>query len=263
MDESQYCSACIYTVPLESRRLLSCRPRDDKPAKLQHPNVEVQARRLPIAGGSDVLEEIAECFAMELERVRLLSRSQTGFRLQKIKTLRAHPRPGLATVNIVQYCTTLGTKAILYVTWLIKCGPLPKGAIAKGKQSAYGESSAATPLLVNGWGKVSFGRRTSVAIGQQNARQSLCATRACVWQIPVKQTLLDYLAVKSCAGFGACAILNSSNPISRVASESGREPDDGKNRGRFHDPVQTEGIWVTIIYPQISCISVEILSAYL
>jgi hypothetical protein len=85
-----------------------------------------------------VLEEIAECFAKELERVRLLSRSQTGFRLQKIKTLRARLRPGLAIVNIVQYCTVLGAKAILCEAWLIKSGPLAKAAIASCKQSACG-----------------------------------------------------------------------------------------------------------------------------
>jgi hypothetical protein len=87
-------------------------PGDDKPAKVQHANGEVQARRLPIAGSSDVLEEIAECLAMELECVRLLSRSRTGFRLQKIKLAARVPRLSLAIVNIVQYCTVLETKRL-------------------------------------------------------------------------------------------------------------------------------------------------------
>jgi hypothetical protein len=75
-DQSQHLSAC--------RRHTLRHPRDDKPGTREHADGELQARRLPIAGTPDVLEEIAKCLAMELEWAASLSRSWTGFRLQKI-----------------------------------------------------------------------------------------------------------------------------------------------------------------------------------
>lgn len=78
-----------WNVPLESGRHTWRQPGKDKPVKPQHANGELQARRPPIASSSDVLEGIAKCAAMELEHLGWLSRSRTGFRLQKIKPRRA------------------------------------------------------------------------------------------------------------------------------------------------------------------------------
>jgi hypothetical protein len=181
-EQSQHLSAC--------RRHTLRQPRDDKPVKREHADGELQARRLPIAGSPDVLEEIAKCLAGELEWAASLSRSWTGFRLQKI-TLGARP-PRLRRALSRTWCNMAGCAQPCDSCAVIDQPLAPdEGAIANWRLSLPVEAGdyASAPVMTRG--TVAFGRRRRVRSLHQTERK-LYGTRARTWLAKQPAKLLGF-----------------------------------------------------------------------